>query len=101
MLDAMTRTSRRTGAPTSIYDALKRRKMYAISLRDFRRQFSSLGLSTGNLRRVIREAPLYLLVSIAYATGVDLHHEDPRPYMTKHVGEIVATLVRALARSRS
>jgi len=75
-----------------MYEALKRHGVSDLNLRDFRRQFTSLGLSEANLRRVIREAPLHLLMNVADHTGVNLHREDPRPYMTKRVSEIVATL---------
>jgi len=88
-----TRRSRRSRrAAETMYEALKRHGVSEVNLRDFRRQFTSLGLSETNLRRVLREAPLHLLMSIADHTGVNLHREDPRPYMTKLAGEIVATL---------
>lgn len=89
---ASSRRTSRSRPARSIYDALKRKGMSGPSLRDFRRQFSSLALSEANLRRVIREAPLHLLLSLADYTGVDLHREDPRPYMTKLTNEIAATL---------
>lgn len=92
MVKRRSRGSRRVSTPESMYEALKRHGVSEVSLREFRRQFTSLGLSEANLRRVIREAPLHLLMSIADHTGVNLHREDPRPYMTKLAGEIVATL---------
>jgi hypothetical protein len=92
MATRRSRRSRRVRSAESMYEALKRHDVSEVNLREFRRQFTSLALSEANMRRVIREAPLAVLMSIADHTGVNLHREEPRPYMTKLASEIVATL---------
>lgn len=77
----------------TLYEIFKKKKLVdGINLREFYRQFTSLGACEENLRYVIRTGHLCMLMRLADATGLDLHREDPRPYMTRHIKVILAKM---------